>query len=67
MIYDFDKKIDRVGTNCFKYDKVKQKFGYEAFPMWIADMDFETPPFILDDLKDSGVIYDYNGREITTK
>lgn len=46
--YDFDRLIDRRGTNCLKYDKLKDYFGVEdALPMWVADMDFATPDFIL--------------------
>jgi len=33
----------------------------------IVKLDKASLLFILDDLKDEGVIYDYNGREITTK
>ena len=45
-MYDFDKIIDRKNTNCVKYDLRKAVFGYEdVLPMWVADMDFETPDF----------------------
>jgi cystathionine beta-lyase len=44
MIYDFDKKTDRLGTDCNKWDGLKERFGVEdALPMWIADMDFPSP------------------------
>ena len=46
MIYDFDKLIDRENTNCVKYDLRKAVFGNpDVLPMWVADMDFETPDF----------------------
>ncbi len=46
MIYDFDKHIDRSGTSSVKYDLRKTIFGTEdVLPMWVADMDFETPDF----------------------
>lgn len=46
MIYDFDKIIDRENTNCVKYDLRKAVFGNpDVLPMWVADMDFETPDF----------------------
>ena len=46
MMYDFDKKIDREDTNCVKYDLREAVFGNaEVLPMWVADMDFETPDF----------------------
>lgn len=46
MIYDFDKIIDRENTNCVKYDLRQAVFGNpDVLPMWVADMDFETPDF----------------------
>ena len=46
MRYNFDKIIDRKDTNCVKYDLREKVFGNaEVFPMWVADMDFETPDF----------------------
>ena len=46
MIYNFDKIIDRTNTNCVKYDLRKEVFGNpDVLPMWVADMDFETPDF----------------------
>ena len=46
MKYDFDKIIHRADTNCVKYDLRKKVFGNaEVLPMWVADMDFETPDF----------------------
>lgn len=50
--YDFDKIIDRRGTGAYKTDKLKDVFGKEdLIPLWVADMDFETPDFIVDALK----------------
>lgn len=46
--YNFDIKIVRSGTNSIKYDMLKSYFGREdVLPMWVADMDFETPDFIM--------------------
>ena len=39
MHYDFDKRIDRRGTNSLKWDVAENEL-----PMWVADMDFETAP-----------------------
>lgn len=48
-IYDFDEIIDRRGTDCIKYDLLKERFGHEdLLPLWVADMDFRTPAFIID-------------------
>ncbi len=45
--YDFDKAIDRRGTDCVKYDGLKDVFGDDGLtPLWVADMDFEVCPAI---------------------
>jgi cystathionine beta-lyase len=52
MRYDFDKVIDRRGTNSVKYDLTGQLFGKEdLLPMWVADMDFPVAGFILEALR----------------
>ncbi len=46
-MYDFDKIVNRRNTSSIKYDWRKQIFDDEdVTPMWVADMDFETPSFI---------------------
>ncbi len=58
MKYNFDEYINRKNTNCVKYDGLKRYFNIEdAKPMWVADMDFKTPNFILEDIKK---VLDYN-------
>jgi cystathionine beta-lyase len=49
MLYDFDELIDRNNTNCWKYDFPERfgKFGYNYIPLWIADMDFRSPPSVI--------------------
>jgi cysteine-S-conjugate beta-lyase len=48
MKYNFDKAIDRRNTNSLKHDFNQYRFGREdILPMWVADMDFETPGFIV--------------------
>lgn len=50
--YDFDKMIDRRGTGAVKYDALGELYGRsDLLPLWVADMDFETPPFIVDALR----------------
>lgn len=50
--YDFDKIIDRSGSHCLKYDALQDFYGRtDLIPMWVADMDFETPDFIINALK----------------
>jgi cystathionine beta-lyase len=49
--YDFDKIIDRTGTSCAKWDFTEEIFGEkDLLPMWVADMDFQSPPAIVDSL-----------------
>ena len=53
MKYDFDEIIDRRNTNSFKYDYRREYFGREdVIPMWVADMDFRTPDFIMKAIRD---------------
>lgn len=40
-MFDFDKLVDRRGTDSYKWD-VKEG----ELPMWVADMDFETAPCV---------------------
>ena len=48
MEYNFDKEISRENTDCVKYDLRSKVFRTEKniIPMWVADMDLETPAFI---------------------
>lgn len=50
--YNFDKLIERRGTGALKYDALQQRYGRpDLLPLWVADMDFETPPFIVEALR----------------
>ena len=52
MKYNFDEIVPRKHTNCLKYDNVMEIFGTEdILPMWIADMDFRTPDFIVNAIR----------------
>jgi cystathionine beta-lyase len=52
MIYNFDEPVYRKNTDCIKYDAMDLFWGVsDAIPMWVADMDIKTPPFIIDALK----------------
>ncbi|OYT11591.1 MAG: cystathionine beta-lyase [Bacteroidetes bacterium 4572_112] len=47
--YSFDKTTNRKGTNSVKYDLLEKLYGKEnLIPMWVADMDFDTPSFIFE-------------------
>jgi len=43
MHYDFDKIIERRGTNSTKWDDMDAP---DLLPLWVADMDFEVAPAI---------------------
>ena len=63
---NFDKAIDRRGTNCAKWDKMEALYGVSnktGISMWVADMDFHPPNCIQNALQsyaDHGV-YGYYG------
>ena len=41
--YNFDKIINRKGTNCLKYDyAVERGKPADVLPLWVADMDFQV-------------------------
>jgi len=50
--YNFDEPVEREGTNSLKYDARGRVFGKEdVLPLWVADMDFKTPDFVVEALK----------------
>ncbi|MBN1822674.1 MAG: PatB family C-S lyase [Prolixibacteraceae bacterium] len=50
--YNFDEIVSREGTNSIKWDAREHIFGNKnVLPLWVADMDFRTPPFIVDAIK----------------
>lgn len=52
MSWDFDEIIPREGSDSVKYDRRKEVFGTEnVMPMWVADMDFKAPDFIISALQ----------------
>ena len=52
MTYDFDKPVDRTGSGDLKHGVLQERYGRaDLLPLWVADMDFETPPFITGALK----------------
>lgn len=51
-MYDFDKIIDRTGSGDLKHEVLEERYGRsDLLPLWVADMDFETPHFITDALR----------------
>ena len=62
-MYNFDKKIERSGTASVKYDLREEIFGNpDVLPMWVADMDLETPQCIRDAVAEraSHPVYGYS-------
>jgi cystathionine beta-lyase len=52
MRYNFDEQINREKTACIKYDLRDEVFGKsDVIPMWVADMDFKTPTFVIDAIR----------------
>ncbi|MBQ7281085.1 MAG: pyridoxal phosphate-dependent aminotransferase [Bacteroidales bacterium] len=52
MKYDFDKIIERRGTDSVKHDMLMHYFGEnDLLPMWVADMDFRSPDFVLEAIR----------------
>lgn len=64
----FDEMHDRRNTNAVKFDVPKSaKYGEDIIPMWIADMDFKTPPMVekrLQEVAARGIFgYTVSGRD----
>lgn len=47
-MFDFDKQIDRRGTNSLKWNKYKDQ---DVIPLWVADTDFMAPQGVIDALQ----------------
>jgi cystathionine beta-lyase len=45
--FDFDAPIERRGTASFKWDL----YGGDVLPLWVADMDFASPPQVVEALE----------------
>lgn len=43
----FDAGVSRIGTNCVKWDgMLEENKDPDMIPMWVADMDFPSPPAV---------------------
>ena len=49
MKYDFDTCPERRGSDCAKWDIPEA----DVLPMWVADMDFTSPPEVISALEKS--------------
>lgn len=45
--FDFDRVIDRRGTQSAKWDRYRSR---DVLPLWVADMDFPAPPPVVEAL-----------------
>ena len=51
MTDNFDEIIDRHNTNSIKFDFMEENnMSADAMPFWVADMDFRSPPAVIDAL-----------------
>ena len=48
--FDFDNPPDRVGRSSLKWGKYESR---NIIPLWVADMDFKSPPSVLEQAKAS--------------
>jgi cystathionine beta-lyase len=48
MTYDFDRLVDRRRTDSSKW----QKYGPDVLPLWVADMDFQSPEPVIRALRE---------------
>ena len=48
MDFDFDIPVDRRGTHSLRWEKYA---GRDVIPLWVADMDFRSPPAVIDALR----------------
>lgn len=52
MDYNFDEVVCRKHTDALKLEALAPRWGRtDLLPMWVADMDFKTPPFIVEAMK----------------
>ena len=52
MDYNFDEVVCRKHTDALKLEALVPRWGCtDLLPMWVADMDFKTPPFIVEVMK----------------
>lgn len=66
-MYNFDEIINRRGSSSVKYDSLKEVFGRDDIhPMWVADMDFQAPPSVLDAVRQTAErgIFGYTFRSV---
>ncbi|RKN79149.1 MalY/PatB family protein [Paenibacillus ginsengarvi] len=66
MTFDFDRRIDRRNTRSYKWDQGEKLYGdKDVLPLWVADMDFLSPPAVREVIAKRAAIgiYGYSIRE----
>ena len=51
---NFDTPPNRIGTHSVKWDGMEDRYGVspqDGLSMWVADMDFQAPPCVLERLR----------------
>ena len=43
-LFDFDTPVERYATASLKWDKYRDR---DIIPLWVADMDFRSPPAVI--------------------
>lgn len=63
MFYNFDEVIDRKNIRSTKWDFCNEKFGVDKnidmIPMWVADMDFNSPIEVVEAIKERANVCNY--------
>lgn len=65
---NFDEIVERYNSGCRKWDNVVEIFGdAEVLPLWIADMDFASPPAVVRALQAKAIhgVYGYPAQQDT--
>ncbi len=63
----FDAGLNRVGSDCIKWDACRREHGKDILPMWVADMDFASPPAVTEALLERARHPTYGYTEVTEK
>ena len=62
----FDAGVSREGTDCVKWDMCRREHG-DVLPMWVADMDFESPPAAVRAVMERAAHPTYGYTEVTDR
>ena len=65
MEYNFDRIIDRQDTWSIKYNMTAYGKPPDVLPLWVADMDFQAPPGVIEALREQSLhgIYGYSNTD----